>query len=135
MFVLIVFVHWFCSIYLKMLLHIAFPVPLQDSLPSSCKNVEINKDPNVCQAIPSLCGNFLDSHTKFDAIPRDHILYLVYLLFNWSTGEWNASSGWLIIFLFYANNPILFSNNISSLLLCFCRFLVESLMLETPNWN
>ncbi|KAG4981251.1 hypothetical protein JHK85_035209 [Glycine max] len=34
-------------IYLKMLLHIAFPVPLQDSLPSSCKNVEINKDPNI----------------------------------------------------------------------------------------
>ncbi|RDX82019.1 Two pore calcium channel protein 1, partial [Mucuna pruriens] len=62
-----------------------FDFIITDSLPSSCKNVEINKAPNACQAISSLCGNFLDSHTEFDAIPRDHILCLMYLLLTWCT--------------------------------------------------
>lgn len=64
--------------------------PLQDSLPPSCKNVEIDKTSNACQAIPRFCGNFLISYTEFDAIPRDHILRLVYLLLNWCPGEWKT---------------------------------------------
>ncbi|KHN36639.1 Two pore calcium channel protein 1 [Glycine soja] len=48
-------------IYLKMLLHIAFPVPLQDSLPSSCKNVEINKDPNVSEMLVVIFGGIVNA--------------------------------------------------------------------------
>lgn len=67
-----------------------FLSPLQDSLPPSCKNVEVDKAPNACPAIPKFRGNFLNSDTKFDAIPWDHILHLVYLLLTWCPGEWNS---------------------------------------------
>ncbi|RYR43372.1 hypothetical protein Ahy_A08g039791 isoform K [Arachis hypogaea] len=56
-----------------------------DPLPSSGKNVEVDKAPNACQAIPRLCCNFLNAVAKFDAILWDHILCLMYLLLGWCT--------------------------------------------------
>ncbi|KAG4978391.1 hypothetical protein JHK86_037865 [Glycine max] len=61
-------------IYLKMLLHIAFPVPLQDSLPSSCKNVEINKDPNIFGGIVN-AGN---PELELTALAENEYLLIIY---------------------------------------------------------
>ncbi|EXB37988.1 Two pore calcium channel protein 1 [Morus notabilis] len=45
-----------------------------DSIPSSCKNVAIDKAAVVRPALQSLHSNILNSHTEFDAISRDTIL-------------------------------------------------------------
>ncbi|EXB37993.1 Two pore calcium channel protein 1A [Morus notabilis] len=58
-----------------------------DSIPSSCKNVAIDKAADVCPALQSLHSNILNSHTEFDAISRDTILRPVYVLLSWCAGK------------------------------------------------
>ncbi|XWS68639.1 hypothetical protein CRYUN_Cryun04dG0108100 [Craigia yunnanensis] len=60
----------------------------QDSLPSSCQNAKIDKVPDECSKLPSICCHIPNPHTKFNAISWDYLLCPMHLLLTWCTDLW-----------------------------------------------